>query len=45
MSKIYFSNYNKDENYKTNDLASHLNDMYHTEIFIKNILKNIKKQN
>ena len=45
MSKIDFSNYNKDEIYKPNDLASHLNDMYHTEIFIKNILKNIKKQN
>ena len=45
MSKIDFSNLNKNEIYKPNDLASHLNDAYHTEIFIKNILKNIKKQN
>ena len=45
MSKIDFSNFNKDEIYKLNDLASHLNDFYHTEIFIKNILQNIKKQN
>ena len=45
MSKIDFSNFNKDEIYKPNDLASHLNDVYHAEIFIKNIIKNIKKQN
>ena len=45
MSKIDFNNFNKDEIYKLNDLASHLNDFYHTEIFIKNILQNIKKQN
>ena len=44
MSKIDFSNLNKDEIYKPNDLASHLNDVYHTEIFIKNIIKNIKNK-
>ena len=43
--KLILVIYNKDEIYKPNDLASHLNDEYHTEIFIKNILKNIKKQN
>ena len=26
--------------YKKNDLASHLNDEYHTKLFIKNILSN-----
>ncbi len=45
MSKIDFSNLNKNEIYKPNDLASHLNDVYHSKIFIKNILQNIKKQN
>ena len=44
MSKIDFSNLNKDEIYKPNDLASHLNDVYHTEIFVKNIIKNIKNK-
>ena len=42
MSKIDFSNLNKNEIYKPNDLASHLNDVYHTEIFMKNIIKNIR---
>ena len=45
MSKVDFSNFNKDKIYKSNDLASHLKDKYHAEIFIKNILQNIKKQN
>ena len=45
MSKIDFSNFNKDEIYKPNDLASHLNDEFHTEIFIKNILTTISKRN
>ena len=45
MSKIDFSNLNKDEIYKPNDLASHLNHVYHTEIFIKNILTTISKRN
>ena len=44
MSKIDFNNFNKDEIYKPNDLAFHLNDFYHTEIFIKNILQNIKNK-
>lgn len=44
MSKIDFSNFNKDEIYKS-DLASHLEDVYHSEIFIKNILSTISKQN
>ena len=45
MSKVDFSNFNKDKIYKSNDLASHLKDKYHAEIFIKNILQTIKKQN
>lgn len=45
MSKIDFSNFNNNEMYKPYDLASHLNDVYHSEIFIKNILTTIKKQN
>ena len=45
MSKFDFNNFDKDEIYKPNDLASHLKDKHHSEIFIKNIIKNIKKQN
>ena len=44
MSKIDFSNFNKNKIYKP-DLASHLEDVYHSEIFIKNILTTISKQN
>ena len=42
MSKSDFSTLNKDEIYKHDDLASHLSDVYHTEIFMKNIIKNIR---
>ena len=45
MSEIDFSNFNKDEIYKPNDLASHLKDVYHSEIFIKNILTTVSKKN
>ena len=43
MSKLDFQEYKNEEIYKKNDIASHLKDNYHTSIFLKNILEEIKK--
>lgn len=43
MSKLDFQEYKNKEIYKKNDIASHLKDNYHTSIFLKNILEEIKK--
>ena len=40
MSKMKFNKSEIEKIYKKNDLASHLNDEYHTKLFMKNILSN-----
>ena len=44
MSKLEFDKLKIEKIYKKNDLASHLTDEYHTKLFMKNILLNLKKE-